>query len=606
MPFETDLAEQPLLVRLLIEREVMSTEDLSELMKVKSEHSEERLEAQLVIGELAHEEDIAQAFSQYLGVPWVGRMVDEEADTAFAVQHDREDEVEPIGTTEEIVDRARKVADRISETVCRRHRVIPVGCTTQKVVLGCLDPTNFAAVEEVRMRSGAVVQCVALTMSLLDELIAAFFGERDIVREIADEGSRRQVSGAADDEEDEDMEFVLDLHRPIPSGKDSQVVRIVNVILTRAIEEGASDIHIEPYEDTVRVRYRVDGRLIETTPPPRSLFIAVISRLKILSKMDIAEKRVPQDGAIALRSAEKRVDLRVSSVPTVYGEKIVIRILEKEGIPDRLEKLGFSDDQAHAFLEAAHSPHGLMFVTGPTGSGKSTTLYCCLNLINQPTENIVTVEDPVEYKFTGLNQVHVRSNVGLTFATALRAFLRQDPDKIMVGEVRDQETADICMRAALTGHLVLSTLHTNTALQVINRLVDMGIEPFLLGPALRMLEAQRLVRRLCDECKEPYDVPEEVAVVYGIEPGTTLYRPGADPECPKCHGAGNKGRLGIYEVITINEELREMISSRAPVAQIEKAARASGMQFLDDAARNRLTAGLASLEEVAEYVKVPT
>jgi type IV pilus assembly protein PilB len=293
-------------------------------------------------------------------------------------------------------------------------------------------------------------------------------------------------------------------------------------------------------------------------------------------------------------------------VPTVFGEKMVIRILAKGGIPDKLQSLGFTDKQSEDFLRAAHSPHGLMFVTGPTGSGKSTTLYCCLNLINRPEENILTVEDPVEYKFYGLNQVHVRSQVGLTFAAALRSFLRQDPDKIMVGEVRDQETAQICMRAALTGHLVLSTLHTNNSLQVINRLVDMGIEPFLLGPTIRLLEAQRLVRRLCPDCKEKYDLPDSVGVRYGLPKKAKLYRAATGGACTTCRGKGVKGRVGLYEVIPIFEALRNLICAKAPVSELEKAARAEGVQFLDDAARRRLLEGVTGLEEVEEFIRIET
>ena len=281
---------------------------------------------------------------------------------------------------------------------------------------------------------------------------------------------------------------------------------MVNQVLEQALRIGASDIHLEPFEDSCAIRLRVDGVLRELTPPPRSLFVPIVSRFKILAKMDIAEKRVPQDGAIALKSGDKRVDLRVSTVPTVYGEKMVMRILDKGAIPIELTGLGFDERQSKDLIESIQMPHGLMLVTGPTGSGKSTTLYACLNLLNEPDTNICTVEDPVEYKFKGMNQVQVKAQVGLTFASALRAFLRQDPDVIMVGEVRDQETAQICLRAALTGHFVLSTIHTNDSLSAINRLQDMGIEPFLLASTLRVLEAQRLIRRLCKECKEPYDV----------------------------------------------------------------------------------------------------
>ncbi|HZM01051.1 MAG TPA: GspE/PulE family protein [Planctomycetota bacterium] len=597
----TATVEQPLIVRLLVERGVIPSERLEDVARARSEHPD-CIEEALVVGELASEAALAEAYAGYLHVPWIERAPEDQG--GQPVEHLPGDAApRPLGPLEELAAACRPLANAVTEAVCRKHRLLPLRQSGLELEIACVNPTDFAALEEVRMRSLQVVRPLAVTSALLAELTGAVFGERDVVREIASEGGRAGGTETEGQDEDEEMEFVLDLRRAIPSGKDSQVVRIVNVLLTRAIEEHASDIHIEPYEDLVRVRYRIDGKLVETTPPPRSLFVPTVSRLKILAKMDIAEKRIPQDGAIALKSGEKRVDLRVSTVPTVYGEKMVIRILEKGGIPDKLEQLGFSEKQAQDFLRAAEAPHGLMFVTGPTGSGKSTTLYTCLKLINSPQDNIVTVEDPVEYKFFGLNQVHVRANVGLTFAAALRSFLRQDPDKIMVGEVRDQETAQICMRAALTGHLVLSTLHTNNSLQVINRVVDMGVEPFLLGPALRLVEAQRLLRKLCPDCKQPYTLPEDVALRHGLPPGATLYRRGAGA-CLTCKGNGTKGRLGMYEVIPINETLRDLIASRAPVAQLEKAARAEGVLFLDDSARKHLLAGLTTLEEVAEYVRV--
>ena len=306
---------------------------------------------------------------------------------------------------------------------------------------------------------------------------------------------------------------------------------MVNQILEQALRNGASDIHLEPFEDGCKFRLRIDGVLHELPSPSKTAFIMIISRLKILAKMDIAEKRIPQDGAIALRTGDKRVDLRVNTVPTVYGEKMVMRILDKGAIPLQLTGLGFDDRQSTDLMESIHAPYGLALVTGPTGSGKSTTLYACLNQLNDAKVNICTVEDPVEYKFKGMNQVQVKSQVGLTFASALRAFLRQDPDVIMVGEVRDQETAEICLRAALTGHFVLSTIHTNDALSAVTRLQDMGIEPFLLACSLRVLEAQRLVRRLCPHCKEPYEVTEKLAEAHGLTLGGTIYRPKGCLQC---------------------------------------------------------------------------
>lgn len=395
----------------------------------------------------------------------------------------------------------------------------------------------------------------------------------------------------------------VDLRRPLPPGPEAEVLRLVNHVLAEGVRRGASDLHLEPYENDVRIRFRIDGKLGDFDKPPSHLFPQMISRLKILAKMDIAEKRVPQDGGIMMRDGKSRVDLRASTVPTCYGEKMVLRVLDKDGIPDNMEFLGFTDRQAADFIEAANSHHGLMFVTGPTGSGKSTTLYCALNLTNTPDKNIVTVEDPVEFKFYGLNQVPIRASAGMTFASALRAFLRQDPDVIMVGEVRDAETAGICMRAALTGHLVLSTLHTNSALQVVTRLTDMGIEPFLLGPALRLIEAQRLVRRLCTECKVEYEMPPDVAKRHDMQAGEILFAPGEAPDCPKCKGSGYKGRVGIYEVVPIDEVLQEMICRAESEKSLEKLVRERGVDLIPDSARKKLREGITSLQEVSDYIR---
>jgi len=368
----------------------------------------------------------------------------------------------------------------------------------------------------------------------------------------------------------------------------------VNQILEQALRIAASDIHLEPFEEGCKLRMRVDGVLHEFPPPPRGLFIPVVSRFKILAKMDIAEKRVPQDGAIALRSGDKRVDLRVSTIPAVHGEKMVMRLLDKGTIPRELTELGFDERQSTDLTEAIQTPNGLMLVTGPTGSGKSTTLYACLNFLNEPGTNICTVEDPVEYKFKGMNQVQVKGQVGLTFATALRAFLRQDPDVIMVGEVRDQETAQICLRAALTGHFVLSTLHTNDSLSAVSRLQDMGIEPFLLAATLRVLEAQRLIRRLCRECRVEYDCDPETARLHDFEAGQPLYRPRG---CDNCRGTGYRGRVGIFEVVRVSSGLANLIQMRAPLAQLRLAAREQGMKLLADSALDKVRQGITSLEE---------
>ena len=598
----TPRPDTPLILRLLAQQKLVDERALAEAPKVAASHPG-TLEEALAKSSLAPEHAIAQAYATHLGIPWVDLSRDltgTDADASVVVRlHRGAEDATSIGTLRDIAEICQPLAESISEAVCHKGMLAPVAITGGCLDVACLNPTNFVALDEVQLRSGLLVRPHAATLSTIDALIGRFFGKRDMVREIATETAEAAPDVA---ENGDDPEILLDLQRAASSGKDGQAVRIVNLLLRGAVEQRASDIHLETYEDNVRVRYRVDGELLEVTPPPRGLFLPTVSRLKILAKMDIAEKRVPQDGSIALKYGERRVDLRVSSVPTVYGEKMVIRLLEKGAIPTSLQKLGFSEQQAKDFLDAVNAPHGLVFVTGPTGSGKSTTLYTCLNLINAPTVNISTVEDPVEYRFKGLNQVQVRPSVGMDFATALRAFLRQDPDVIMVGEVRDVETAQICMRAAMTGHLVLTTLHTSSSLEVINRLVDMGIEPFLLGPALRLIEAQRLVRRLCPDCKQEVEVPAAVAGRHGLDLGSRIFRPSREP-CATCRGTGYKGRVGLYEVVLITDNLRELVERRAPQAELRRWASEHGMLFLADAAREKLLAGLTSLEEVSEYIR---
>jgi type IV pilus assembly protein PilB len=558
-------SDQPLLVQFLMKHGRLSEEKLPAVQEAMARY-EGSVEDALIQANLADEDLIAQIYSEELYLPLL------EGD-------------EPLRVDNEI-------AEQVGEQICREHRLVPALRDGDTLLVVCANPTDLTSLEEVQVATGLVVSPVVASISKVDEALGQAFGKRDIVREIASEAT----SGAATPLPDrEEVEEVVDLDRPVPKSRDSHVVRLVNHLLSKAVNEGASDIHIEPFENTVKIRFRTDGELHEISPPPKAMYIPIISRLKILAKMDIAERRIPQDGAIALKMGDKRVDLRVNTVPTVYGEKMVMRILSKGVIPRDLTKLGFSRSQAEAFQTAAESPHGLLLVTGPTGSGKSTTLYAVLNLLNKPNVNAMTVEDPVEYKFEGLNQVHVRSQVGLTFASALRAFLRQDPDIIMVGEIRDQETAQICLRAALTGHMVLSTLHTNDALAAVNRLVDMGAERFLLASALRLIEAQRLVRRLCEKCKEPYSLDRDTAAKWRLDHRATYYRAKG---CMNCRGSGYNGRVGLFEVIPIGGKLRDMIGEGRNLPELRAEARKEKLMLLMDAGLDKVREGLTSLEEV--------
>jgi len=559
----TDL---PLLVQLLLKRGLLKEEDLKGVREVLSK-SEGPVEDALLASNIVTEVDIMTAYGEELGIPLA-------------------DQNSPLVADKEL-------AEMIGEPVCRENKFVPLGREDDTIKVALANPTDLKLFERIQLSTGLVVQPVMATFSMIGDTLGEMFGTRDIVKEITSEGKGQSTEQMK--EGDEDIEEIVDLDHPIPKGRDSQVIRLVNHILSSAVENSASDIHIEPFEKSVKVRFRIDGMLHEISPPPRPMYIPMISRLKILAKMDIAERRIPQDGAIALKIGEKRIDLRVNTVPTVFGEKMVMRILSKGVIPTDLTKLGFSRKQADDFKAAAESPHGLLLVTGPTGSGKSTTLYSVLNMINQPDVNIMTIEDPVEYKFEGMNQVLVRSQVGLTFAAALRAFLRQDPDIIMVGEVRDQETAQICLRAALTGHMVLSTLHTNDALAAINRLVDMGAERFLLASALRVVEAQRLVRRLCSRCKEKYQMDKETVKKWHLDPDKEYYRPKG---CEDCRGGGYSGRVGLFEVVPVTPKLRDMIAEGSPLNELRSQARKEKLMLLLDAGLQKVQEGLTSLEEV--------
>jgi type IV pilus assembly protein PilB len=484
----------------------------------------------------------------------------------------------------------RVLASLLPEKLCVDRLICPVELRDDVLDVAFASPDSMGVIDELQLLTGLRINPMIAPLSRLERILDHLFrSEREEkgIGEVEDFGEDKEEQGDAE-------ESVLNLDHPPPNDENGRIVRMVNQILEQAMRNGASDIHLEPFEDGCKFRLRIDGVLHELPSPPRAIFIMILSRLKVLAKMDIAEKRIPQDGAIAVRSGDKRIDLRVNTVPTVNGEKMVMRLLDKAAIPLNLTGLGLDERQANDLIEAIQSPHGLALVTGPTGSGKSTTLYACLSLLNETQHNICTVEDPVEYKFKGMNQVQVKSQVGLTFSSALRAFLRQDPDIIMVGEVRDQETAEICLRAALTGHLVLSTIHTNDALSAVTRLQDMGIEPFLLSCTVRVLQAQRLVRRLCTKCKEAYEVDEEVAAEHGLTPGETIYRPKG---CIQCRRLGYRGRVGVFEVIRITPRLTQLIQKRTPLDQLRKAAREEGMKMLYDSAIDKVRQGLTSLEE---------
>jgi type IV pilus assembly protein PilB len=417
---------------------------------------------------------------------------------------------------------------------------------------------------------------------------------------IQDAQKQRDAEDEADSVENirETVEDVS-LDKLVASGEEAPVIKLANLIIVQAIKDRASDIHLEPFDKTMRLRYRVDGVLLDATPPPKQMQLALASRFKIMSSLDIAERRLPQDGRMRVKVAGKDYDLRVSVLPTVHGEKIVLRVLDKTNLSASIDKLGLDPDTFKNFKTAIDAPHGLILVTGPTGSGKTTTLYSALNELNNPVYNIITVEDPVEFQIPGINQVPTKKDIGLTFANALRSILRQDPDIIMIGEIRDTETAEIAIEAALTGHQVLSTMHCNDAPGAIARLDDMGIAPFLISSSVILSCAQRLMRRICSHCKEPVTYPDKMFQDLGIEPavfsGVQLYR---GRGCDRCKNSGYVGRMAIIEAMTINDQIRKLIIARASTREMAKVAINQGMKTLRTVGLDRAREGISTLEQV--------
>jgi type IV pilus assembly protein PilB len=483
-------------------------------------------------------------------------------------------------------------ATTIPDPVARRYRALPISWEDGRLIVAMADPANLFALDDIRTITGADVQPVVATAADIDAAIRRFSRMDESAAQMASE-----AAAASDDE-------VLELERAAAAVEEGPIVKMVNLLITQALGERASDIHIEPMERDVRIRYRVDGVLHEVMRSPKNIQAGLISRLKVMADMNIAERRVPQDGRVGMTVAGKSVDLRVAVLPTVYGEKIVIRILDKSSVLLRLEDLGFLEDSFKKFQRAFTRPYGAILVTGPTGSGKSTTLYATLNIVNSPDKNIITVEDPVEYRLSGVNQMQVNPRAGLTFASALRSILRADPDIVLIGEIRDRETAMISVEAALTGHLVLSSLHTNDAPSSLPRLIEMGVESYLVASSIDCVVAQRLARKLCHKCKEAY-VPEPVELQEAGFPEamwsrvTQLYRPVG---CSSCAKTGFHGRFGLYEVMPMTEEIERLTVERASSEDIKRSAVADGMVSLRQDGLEKARQGVTSIQEVLRVV----
>ncbi len=574
---------------LLLKEKRITPEQLQEVLSYQKTNGG-KLGLNLVKLGFVKDEDITALLSKQYGVPSINL-------TQF--------EIDPA------------VIKLIPAETAQKYQIIPLSRAGATLTIAMTDPTNVFAMDDIKFMTGYNVEPVVASEGAVSDALDKYYPTQ--VKKVDSGPSALEMATKALEDmpmvdEGTDVEVLAELEEISAEalqrqGEDAPVIKLVNVILMSAIQKGASDIHIEPYEKELRVRYRIDGILYNIMAPPMKFRDAISSRIKIMSKLDIAEKRLPQDGRIKLRFADngaaKDIDFRVSCLPTLFGEKIVMRLLDKDKLMLDMTKLGFESESLKRFEVAIEKPWGMVLVTGPTGSGKTNTLYSSIARINKPDTNIMTAEDPVEFNLPGINQVQVRENIGLNFAAALRAFLRQDPNIILVGEIRDFETAEIAVKAALTGHLVLSTLHTNDAPSTVNRLMNMGIEPFLVASSVNLICAQRLVRRICTKCKEPQPtpVPALMQAGYTADEAETV-TPMKGKGCDKCNNTGYKGRVGLYEVMEVTDDVRELVLIGASALELRRKAVEDGMITLRRSGLRKVMEGVTTVEEVArETVK---
>ncbi len=541
---------------IFIEKGLINEETLKKALDIQGKTGEKLGDILLKMG-LITEEDLYSALSEIYNVPYVN--------------------LEDISIDPEVV-------KLVPEHISRRYKLIPIKLNGDKIVVAMSNPVNIYALDDVRIITGREVEPVIASEGQINQALDKIYTIQKGLEETL-------LNIAPEEEETETTVEVLEDEAP--------VVRLVNLTITQAVQEGASDIHIEPTESDVKVRFRVDGVLYDVMSPPKKIFPTLVARIKILANMDIAERRLPQDGRFRVTSQGKIIDFRVSTLPTIHGEKIVLRLLDRSAPLIGLEKLGFTEEVLKKFDWLIQRPYGMILVTGPTGSGKTTTLYSALAKINTPEKNIITVEDPVEYQFPRINQVQVNTKVGLTFASGLRSILRQDPDIIMIGEIRDRETAEIAVQAALTGHLVLSTIHTNDSAGAIARLMDMGIEPFLISSSVIGILAQRLARRICSRCKVPKQPTEEEMKVLMLGENDILYE---GKGCEACRHTGYKGRIGIFELLIIDDEIRSMIVDKIPANMIRETVVKKGMKTLWEDAKLKVKNGITTYSEILRTV----
>jgi type IV pilus assembly protein PilB len=549
---------------LLIEKQLISEEELRKARFYMEERSQSLFQA-LIEQNIIDESTLILLMAEELGVPTINL-------TVFKVDKD--------------------IIKLIPQKIAIRYELLPLSKVGNSLTVAMADPLNILARDDLHQLTGCEINPIFTTTKDIRRAIDSYYSETKDMEDILQDAE--DMGGADLEVIQEDDDKVGDV-----DGVDAPVIKMVNLILREAIKARASDIHFEPYEKKYRIRFRVDGSLVEFISPPKKMEGSLMARLKIVSDLNITEKRVPQDGRFRVKMLNREIDFRVSILPTVFGEKAVLRVLDKSNLSVGLEKLGFLKSNLIKVQEAIKKPYGLILVTGPTGSGKSTTLYSVLNLLNTPDRNVMTIEDPIEYQVTGITQTQVLPEVGLNFADGLRSLLRQSPDIILVGEIRDGETADIAVKSSLTGHLVFSTLHTNSACGSITRLIDMGVEPFLIASSLILAAAQRLCKKICENCKEPYVIPAEVLERLEIDKsrlqGITGYHGSG---CPVCRNSGYYGRLGTLEILTLDDELSQMVLDRASSDDIERIARKKGMTSMFENAFEKFKMGLTTLEEV--------
>ncbi len=486
-----------------------------------------------------------------------------------------------------------EVVNLIPQDTAVKYTLIPINRAGATLVVAMSDPSNYQVIDDLKFLTNYNIEVVVASEQTIKEAIDSYYDSGATLQDVMEDFDDTDIMLAEDEEE-------VDVGELAKATEDAPVVRLVNLILTDAIKKNASDIHVEPYEKSFRVRYRIDGVLYEMMKPPMKLRNAITSRIKIMASLDIAERRLPQDGRIKIKLGKgQEMDYRVSVLPTLFGEKVVMRLLDKSNLQLDMTKLGFEEKALADFKEAIHRPFGMVLVTGPTGSGKTTTLYSALSELNQTTTNLSTAEDPVEFNLPGINQVNMHDEIGLNFAASLRSFLRQDPDIIMVGEIRDFETAEIAVKAALTGHMVLSTLHTNDAPSTINRLLNMGIEPFLVSSSVNLVLAQRLCRKICMDCREPIEVPRQGLLDTQVSPdeidGAQLYK---GTGCHLCNDTGYKGRIALYEVLVVGPEIQEFVLNGASAAEIKREGMRLGMKSMRQAGITKLLEGVTTIDEV--------